>query len=327
MDELLSDYIERLADKNGFSGVKAFKRYLKKYYRLHPKIGVYENPKGESDRWLLEGLLRKHVSPDTIKPVRVYEGGIWLREHRKCPDCYREAPYLRFNWRLKAYRFCHLHYQKLAETNDEEASIHEGVVLKALKYYEGTEQVQRLVLFEMSCLDYELEILSALEIMLFDISEIREKLEILRAETVAGALVGLSVEARVDYMSELLRSDAPSKDAITRLIILVLICNETTLYISYKGDSHKESCAKYKKYAAIFMGLDRVLQSVFEQDNLDSVNNIAQIRVSEIYKPIADNKKLAAGVRHLIYLGRIIKSWEKITLGWPPVNKLSAVIN
>src|SRR5690606_22093801 len=140
--------------------------------------------------------------------------------------------------------------------------------------------------------------------MLSNVSEYSEKLDSLQSKTVKGALVGLSPQDRVDHMAELLCKDRSSKKAIVRLIILVIICNETTLYIGYKGNSFKECAAQYKKYAAIFMGFDPLLNTIYKQDNLDSVKNITQIDVSGVCNPIADDERLAIGVKSLIYLGK-----------------------
>lgn len=300
-DEFLSDYIVRLSSKNGFSNVSAFKSAIKKHYSLLPSFGSYENPMGKNNRWLLEGVLRKNVRPDTIEAIRANIGGYWLNGHRTCLECYQTAPYVRFYWRLKRYRTCHVHDIKLVGMEHDELTVGNcKVIRKALISYEREDQIQWLVLLEIGFYMYELHLYHSLTKVLPNDKGTLDNLERLWRELIGGSLVGLSPQDRIEHFSNVLCRGDSDQEAMRRLIILVLTCSKETQDINHRGGSYKYAAILYKKFAELFICFDPVFKKINKQNGILSKNDVHEMCVSNVCMPLTDNRSLDENVWRLL---------------------------
>lgn len=146
-DEFLTDYVQRISDKNGFSSVGKFRRVLFQYYRNNNGDVVQLRSMAVS-RVSLELLLKINIPIDHYNRWLYGSGsGRWHRVKRICLSCWNEQKYIKFYWWLKAYEKCHLHHEQLiymSGPNEEcESTNNNGkfssIIYLAIKRYSAEE--------------------------------------------------------------------------------------------------------------------------------------------------------------------------------------------
>lgn len=114
-DEAIVGYLCRLSDSNGFTGLRELHRYVLAFGEGDAKTGVAMAagvPLGQIHRLLgpypsywhvagnLAGLATADFNQQTLR---------W------CPECLREAPYLRSSWTIKLVCHCPRHHRRLLD--------------------------------------------------------------------------------------------------------------------------------------------------------------------------------------------------------------------
>lgn len=209
----------------------------------------------------------------------------------------------------------------------EELSKRTEIAFKAVEFYEGSDLVQQQVILEFSFFEYEVELLRTLKVIFSGIPELLRRVCILVGDIRAGVLVGLSAQERVAYIVECLSCFSYRSKAVSRLLVLSIISNETAVHKQNKGYLFKDGGHNYKKYAVIEFGRDSVFENIYLQPDLDSIKNIENIDVSGILRDFEFNEILCRSVQQLIFLTRNCNDWCGLSIELPPVKKLSAVIS
>jgi len=129
VDEALPDYLTRLAYWNGFRSLESFSKSLKKIYQelyvekesgdTKKKNLIIHHSSIKDHFWIqckyaIEYVLKRDICVNEVNiSEKTQKGG--LKTANFCSDCWKEAPYVRFYWRLGSYGVCHNHGSKMQQ--------------------------------------------------------------------------------------------------------------------------------------------------------------------------------------------------------------------
>jgi hypothetical protein len=139
-DEALSGYLLRLADANGFPNLWAFTQDLFPVFTtpIQTRLLGWEYPVASWGRIPLRAQLsldqlrrltvvawaekferdRPVERPGTLSPAHFLRGAV-RQDLRVCPECLKEAPYIRLVWRLSPVEMCLRHKRALKGRCDQ----------------------------------------------------------------------------------------------------------------------------------------------------------------------------------------------------------------
>lgn len=121
-DEIIQDYIARLAIRNGFSSIRKFLVWLITFVDRADELEDYDprTYQGRLNRYRqkLEIVLGRNIPEDSMAIYlgveRLYESVVKI-----CPRCFSEHPYYKFYWRFDLYSVCHKHDINLVDISSD----------------------------------------------------------------------------------------------------------------------------------------------------------------------------------------------------------------
>ncbi|NPU93598.1 MAG: hypothetical protein HPY82_16925 [Gammaproteobacteria bacterium] len=325
-DEFLTDYIKRIAARNGFARVKCFERYLKEI--------CYREWKDSSDvdeymalKMGMEKVLERNIQEDCSSLAYGWSG--FSQYHRLCEKCLKENGYIRFYWRLNGYKKCHVHGNFLSHGNRKSIVIDDRVesfrnlegdrsIYKIICFFSIDEIFQKNVMLELRREAFDRFLIYSLKHLLgsvyrklrrgeyirkceFDFDELNLMLN-------EGALVGMPVADRLRLIVESLDKSKSYWDSLMRIIAL-MICNPKKKGIhlsSYAKGEHQN----YLRFALYYLGVDKLLGCVLEKSRDLKFDEIEKIPIHQcIHKRLADDQSIKKEIQLAAYFCSSIDSW------------------
>jgi len=262
-DEFLTDYIERIAYKNGFSSVKKFKKILAKYYFKQTEEETHNLRYQAVGRVALEMILRRNIPTDEYHRFYNIKTGRWKSECQICVSCWELTQYKRFYWWLKAYDQCHIHNEALVPMNSQslnekgsaEVEKFHFVVMIVNKYSES-EYCQSLVLDELDRAGLDKAVIEAISNYFQFNLKVSFAVEMLDSMWCSGKFLGKCADERIQLMVEVLTKCIGAHDFWLRIIALIVLSNKRGLNSNFPTSSRSSEYVRFCQYS---LGADRLV--------------------------------------------------------------------
>ncbi|MDB6060056.1 MAG: hypothetical protein JWM78_159 [Verrucomicrobiaceae bacterium] len=287
-DELTIDYVQRLARINGFSKIEIFENYLERTYHLNC-CDSNGSSKYNKCRIALEGILKRNIPEGCLDRIRLGKGNSWSKCVKVCKACLQKSDYIRFYWRLRNYKKCHLHgdwliplAEELDDFSKDDAEFEKYPPLYIYELIDSSlddEKCQDKIVDELEMVEYERAIIRALKLNLSLDGVYKLDFSKAFAGSASGRYLGLSAQDRVFTIVHDLDSTGLYKQVLLRVIAL-MICNPRREGAFCKI-TWREKHDDYRRFSMLFLGSDNLLSAL-----LYKIRDFSSLDIDEI--PIVD---------------------------------------
>ncbi|MFT6872801.1 MAG: hypothetical protein ACJAVN_001813 [Roseivirga sp.] len=269
-DEFLTDYIERISIKNGFSNVKAFKKSLRAYYYKKTGSTAHALRYEAVGRVALEIILHRHIPVDEYYRFYFLKRGAWRKESKMCLSCWSLSQHIRFYWWLQAYDQCHIHNEPLhlinpssepEKLNGEQDPVHRTIVM-IIKKYAKYESSQSLILDDVDRSSCDMKIIGGL-VNHFNFSpEVNAGIRVLKTMLSSGDFLGNHADERIQLMANTLSKRIGTNEFWMRILALIVLSNKRGMDCKFPLTSISR---EYTKFCSYYMYTDGIFANLQEQ--------------------------------------------------------------